>query len=368
MESVTTPGSPSTEFRIPDHPAITGVGLVTSLGATAAQTWDALLAGHCITNHMRLNEFSGPNRVADLAQVAAAEAMSQANWTAQTRSSSDTALIVATSKGPVEAWLAGSLSQYGLADPTTLLARTLSFGLGLRLTYSAACASGLHALARAALALRCGEASRALVIAVEASAHPLFIASFQRLGVLAPKDYGCRPFDQTRKGFIISEAAAAVCLEFSPDKDLVRLENCRIAADATHLTGSDPDAKSLRMMLHQLVGAYPIDLFHAHSTATLANDPIELAAIKQFARVNSPILYSHKGALGHTLGVAGLVSVVLNSLCHKSGTVPQNVRSTFPLPMDGLIFSQSVVRRPIRRSVAIAAGFGGALGAVTLIS
>ena len=388
MESVATPGSPSTQPRLPEHPAITGVGLVTPLGNTAAQTWGALLAGRFITDHTRLNAFTGPTRVADLAKVAAAEAMAQANWTSQIRSAPDTALILATSKGPVEAWLAGSsgnpdpagsglaesglaqssLAESGLADPTTQLARAFSIGPGPRLTLSAACASGLHALARAALALTSGEASRALVVAVEASAHPLFIASFQRLGVLAPKNHGCRPFDRTRKGFIISEAAAALCLEFSPDKKLVRLENYRIAADATHLTGSDPEAKSLGAILQQVVGGRPIDFFHAHSTATIINDPIELAAIQQFAGANLPILYSHKAALGHTLGAAGLISVVLNFLSHKSGIVPQNVQSKTPLPMNGLTFSHSPVHRPIHRSVALAAGFGGALGAVTLIS
>ena len=106
----------------------------------------------------------------------------------------------------------GGLSPTGLAQ----IADELGSGLALRgprLTVSAACASGLVALIRAAMLIRNDEADFALVVAAEASVHPLFIGSFRRLGVLPKTTGGCRPFDQHREGFFISEAAAAVWLE-----------------------------------------------------------------------------------------------------------------------------------------------------------
>ena len=81
------------------------------------------------------------------------------------------------------------------------------------MTLSAACASGIYALIRAVMMIQAGEVQRAIVVASESSLHALFTASFARLGVLAPPGYGCRPFDRQRQGFVISEAAAAVCLE-----------------------------------------------------------------------------------------------------------------------------------------------------------
>ena len=61
--------------------------------------------------------------------------------------------------------------------------------------------------------LRSGEVDRAIVIGAEASLHPLFLACFKRLGVLPGEGIGCRPFDVSREGFLVSEAAAAICLE-----------------------------------------------------------------------------------------------------------------------------------------------------------
>jgi 3-oxoacyl-[acyl-carrier-protein] synthase II len=220
------------------------------------------------------------------------------------------------------------------------------------------------------MAIERGEARRALVVAVEASVHPLFISSFKRLGVLAPEGYGCRPFDSQRKGFVISEAAAAVCLESCDHpvgRPIVRIDAWAAGGDGTHLTGVDPAGKALRHLLHR-VASPGLDLVHAHATGTIVNDPVELAAIETVAASSRPILYSHKGALGHSLGAAGLVSAVLNCLSHSHGLVPPNVRSTQPLPTTNLRISAEAIRHPINRSLALAAGFGGPLAAVSFVT
>ncbi len=228
----------------------------------------------------------------------------------------------------------------------------------------------MHALLRAAMAIESGEIRRALVVGVEASVHPLFISSFKRLGVLAPEGYGCRPLDRRRGGFIISEAAAAVCLESlekSVGRPIVRIDRWAAGGDGTHLTGGDPAGIALGRLLQRIVGP-DCDLVHAHATGTIVNDPVELAAIAAAAQ-SRPWLYSHKGALGHSLGAAGMVSVVLNCLSHLHGKVPPNVRSTEPLAMNGLRFSSTeVVQVPVNRSVAVAAGFGGPLAVIGFLS
>ena len=299
----------------------------------------------------------------------------------------DTALVVGTSKGEIVSWItplshmyetsyvsAGRMRAFGLADLADSLAGELLIGRGPRLTVSGACASGLHALIRAAMLIQSGEARRALVVAAEASVHPLFVGSFRRLGVLAAEGQGCRPFDQDRGGFLMSEAAAAVCLEASTRADssrapLADIDRFALGGDATHLTGGDPDARTLRRLLATVIDNRPVDLIHAHATGTVAHDPIELAAIESSVEASDhpPSVYSHKAALGHSLGAAGLVSVVLNCVSHQTGVIPGNVQTRRPIDAERVTIAREPVTRRVSRSVAVASGFGGSVGVVSLV-
>jgi 3-oxoacyl-(acyl-carrier-protein) synthase len=395
--------------------AITGLGLCSPLGDSPAATWNALVAGEFITDHSQAVGKYNPPRVIDLAERAARQAIAGAEWNLEQLQ--DAALVVGTSKGPVEAWLSSPAPRLhlGLSDVASELARRLKLGFVPRLTLSAACASGLHALIRGAMLIQQGY-PRVIVVAAESSLHPLFLGSFQRLGVLAPAKFGCRPFDEDRAGFYVSEASAAVCLEaqsplFSPspctqgdgwggglrvnpepiadqkrpspypspgvpgegtrDQITVQIERFALAGDATHLTSADPAGRTLRRLFREVIDNRPVDLIHAHATGTVANDVIELAAIEEtLALADAPTLpsfYSHKGALGHSLGVAGLVAVVLNCLAHKHGIVPPNIQTRRPLSMRKMTLSADSVDRPIHRSVALASGFGGSAAAVSFV-
>jgi 3-oxoacyl-[acyl-carrier-protein] synthase II len=335
-----------------------------------------------------------------MARRVADQALADAGWAR----GDDFAVVVGTSKGSVESWLtplqymAGLPYQAGGSDPafpdvTGLadIATAIShIGGGPRLTVSSACVSGLLAVIRGSMMIQSGEAKRVLVVASEASVHPLFLGSFKRLGVLPRPEIGCRPFDETRDGFLMSEAAAAVCLEAASESDMetiepssgsderspagsrtrVRIGRYAFGADATHLTGSDPAGRVLAYLINKVTPNAPVDLVHAHGTGTVANDPTELAAIESaLGRTSSsPCLYSHKAALGHSLGAAGLIAVVLNVLAHQRGIVPPNVRTTRPLATDAVTISRDVQHRPIGRSLALAAGFGGAMAALSLVS
>jgi len=406
VESLTTPDESTAHdrpvvgrrSRAPDASptlvAITGVGLLTPLGETAQQTWDALLAGRFITDHTRAAGEYDPTtpRAIQMARRAADHALAEAGWR---RDDDDIATIVGTSKGSVESWLApgaaGESETFAYHPETTGLA-DIAAALsprGPKLTVSAACASGLLALIRGAMMIGSGEARRVLVVAAEASVHPLFLGSFKRLGVLPAPGVGCRPFDETRDGFLMSEAAAAVCLEATPravspspgtpgegrgegltrEPHGVAIERFAMGADASHLTSADPAGRVLAHLINKVTQGGHVDLIHTHGTGTPANDPTELAAIDAAISQDAPAaLYSHKGALGHSLGAAGLVSIALNALAHRHGTIPPNVRTTRPLPCRATTISPTAERRQVRRSLALAAGFGGATAAVGLVT
>jgi 3-oxoacyl-[acyl-carrier-protein] synthase II len=328
------------------------------------ETWEVLLSGRAVNDHARLEDLEGPGRARQAAVAVARSILGLA---------ADAAVVVGTSKGSVEDWLAGDVPAAGLGDVAAEVARAMNLQ-GPRMTVSAACTSGLHALVRGAMMIQAGEALQVLVVAVETSVHPLFIGSFSRLGVLAKPGAGCRPFDRNRTGFYMSEAAAAVLLEAAEDdedgsQEGVYVDRFALGGDATHLTGGDPQLRTLRHLLADVVDGRPVDLVHAHGTGTEANDQAELAAIES-ALVEGPALpslYSHKGALGHSLGAAGLLSVVINCQAHSTGTVPPNTQTLDPLPATRVSVSRDAVRRPVRRSLAIAAGFGGATAMVGLV-
>jgi 3-oxoacyl-[acyl-carrier-protein] synthase II len=415
-----TPANPTT--RAP-RAVIAGVGLLTPLGRDAATTWDALLVGHYVEDHARsagesdrAHDQDATPRVIRMADTVARQAIDQAGW----QDIHDVPVIVGTSKGSIESWStppkhipyspcvaggqrpkirsetrphadrghAGFFDDQNHPGPIGLgdIAAHLAQGYAPRLTLSGACASGMMALIRATMMIQSGHATRVLVVAAEASIHPLFIGSFKRLGVLPRPGLGCRPFDRQRDGFLMSEAAAAVCLEAhdaaapvvhahaaaDPSEPgggrMVAIDTFAMAGDAHHLTAADPDGRVLRHLINKVCDHRPVDLVHAHGTGTVTNDPVELAALESVlaAQTSTPCLYSHKGALGHSLGAAGLVSVVLNVLAHQRGVVPPNVRTTDPLPARHLDIAGSTVRRPVTRSIALAAGFGGATAAVSL--
>jgi 3-oxoacyl-[acyl-carrier-protein] synthase II len=324
--------------------------------------------------------------VNQLASAAATEALFTSQWPKALVGDTSTALVVATSKGGADDWLnernpAGESSPcFGLAGVADAVAREIRHGDGPRLTLSGACASGLHALIRATMLIEHGDADRAIVVAAESSMHPLFLQSFRRLGVLPADGERCRPFDLNRTGFLVSEAAAAVILERASGDAAARqspeiaIDRYAFAGDAGHLTGFS--GGTLRRLLRHVIGQQSVDLIHAHGTGTEANDATELAAIESVLAhsatgedaITPPLVYSHKGAIGHTLGAAGLVSIVLNVQAHREGIVPANANLQSPLPSQSAIICRELSRRHIRRCVSAAAGFGGATAAVSLRS
>lgn len=372
---------------------IQSLGLITPLGHGVAENWSALLAGRSIRSTGRVDGLvdASPDRVTALAIQAASEALAGSNWTQDQRRGDRTALIVATSKGPADRWLdertphitappsstsdnpAGRSTlfdtSYGLATIAAHLGQF--FGItGPKLTCSTACSSGLIAIIRAAMMLNDQTVDRALVVAAESSLHPLFLGSFRRLGVLAKDGDPIRPFDANRAGFHISEAAAAVCLERRQARPgEIMIDRFAQAGDAHHLTGVDPQAGALNHCLKRALDNQPVDLIHAHGTATTLNDPIELNAIEKAMEgclMEPPTIYSHKAATGHTLGAAGLISIVLNCLMHQTGRIPGNTNTTNPLQHTRVSIPIHVGTRRVTRTLCTAAGFGGATAVISL--
>jgi 3-oxoacyl-[acyl-carrier-protein] synthase II len=357
---------------------IRGGGLVTPLGGDLSATWLSLLHGDVITDHARcpIKSLPGMDRVSQLAITAAQSAVRQAAWSATDLQSDRTALIVGTSKGSIDAWLTAPPVHFtptsdnpfnrdfrlpGLHTVANAIAGHFRLGHGIKLTLSSACATGLLAFIRAAMLLEQGDADRVIVVAAESSLHPLLLQSYKRLGVLAAPGELIRPMDENRSGFFVSEAAAAICLERAfPRPGDVMIDRYAQGSDATHITGVDPAGQTLRNCLARCHGEGAVNFIHAHGTATVLNDPVELSALDDEASDwKRPLVYSHKAAVGHSMGAAGLISVVLNTEIHRKGVIPPNASTLNPLFTRHVEISSQSQHRQVKHSLCVAAGFGG---------
>src|SRR5881398_3621349 len=117
-----------------DRAVITGLGLITPLGRDVNQTWRALMAGEYIRDHARILSPLPEKRIFEIAARSALQAMKQAQWNSELTSDPSTALVVGTSKGPIETWLTappvGSSDkqlypEFGLGELSASLARSI---------------------------------------------------------------------------------------------------------------------------------------------------------------------------------------------------------------------------------------------------
>lgn len=332
----------------------------------------------------------------DLAERAAREALFMAGRTAGNRADKPIHAIIGASKGTVAAmsaaarentsqqqsdplrWRHGSMPLDAVKavtlGPHGYLAEHLHHRLGLdNVTCTvAACASSLTALhqARRMLQRDLDGPREMLVVTSEAALLPAFIHSYNRLGVLPPlnvEQYRGSPLDKSRGGFMLAELAAAVVLrrvestEHEEDESLsgyVELVDTAIAAEAFDLIRTDPRMPALEHVTRALLSRGQPDLIHPHATGTLEHDPAELEVYARAGATTADI-YATKGAVGHGLGAAGLVSLVIACLCAKTNRRPPMPWLTRPMESPIKLNMESSGTSSIQRQAVFAAGFGG---------
>lgn len=381
---------------------ITGVGLLTPLGGSAWATMRALLDGRTITDRLdRVAEpldahqiIRGAGRIAtgqlghgDPAAALALRALHEAAGSAGLRAAdlAATPIFVASSKGAIcslldsgQRGIAAALGPHGRLS-SLIASRT---GAPCCRAVVAACASGLVALGAALRLLRRGEADRAAVVAVEASLTDLLVHSYRRLGVLPPltaQAYRCRPLDNRRCGFTLTDQAAAVILDTRPPSAsrpssaagaAVRLLGARTLCEAHHVIKAPPDSEALaalsRWACREMGG---IDILHPHATGTIENDEGEMIVHARAlgARAEATRAYALKGAVGHGLGSAGLASVVIAAMIARCGRVPPMPWLRDPMATP-LRLSPEGASGTYRRHAVFARGFGGHVAAAVIES
>lgn len=194
-----------------------------------------------------------------------------------------------------------------------------------------ACAAGNYAIGDAFDAVRSGEAEFALCGGADAICRKTF-AGFYRLGTIAPEV--CQPFDSDRKGILTGEGAGILVLE---SLDAARTRGARVYAevlgyglncDARHPVAPDRDsvARCIELALAD-AGVAPgeVDLISAHGTGTKLNDVTEAQAIRQIYGDAPPPTVSLKSMLGHAMGAASAIATAACALAITHGFIPPTI-------------------------------------------
>jgi 3-oxoacyl-(acyl-carrier-protein) synthase len=291
----------------------------------------------------------------------------------------DTPVILATTVGEIEnverAILQNQPQAIPHASPAELLARakTLLRLRGRGLVVSAACASSAAALTRAAAMVKQGAARRVLVITCDAVSEFVY-SGFSSLLSLAEQP--AAPFDADRSGLTLGEAAAWVLVssdQETPDGSAA-LTGWGNTSDAVHMTAPDAKGRGLSRAIVKacaMAGREPsdIDLIAAHGTATAFSDAMEMASFH--ASFPHPVpVFAVKGGVGHNLGAAGLVQILVALRAMAQGVVPPTVGLRTPdEAAAGWVHGTPVILPPsttARLALSTNSGFGGVNTALLL--
>ena len=208
--------------------------------------------------------------------------------------------------------------------------RTLRLG-GPAVAVSTACSSGAKVFGSAARMIEAGLIDAAVVGGVD-SLCLTTLYGFSSLQLTSTRP--CRPFDRSRNGISIGEAAAFVIIErppAAPSPDAILLLGIGESSDAHHMSSPHPEGLGARMAMEQALasaGRAPeaIDYINLHGTGTLSNDLAEGRAVLSLFG-GATRCSSTKGAVGHTLGAAGAVGAVISAIALCHGFMPAGVNT-----------------------------------------
>lgn len=242
---------------------------------------------------------------------------------------------------------------------------------------STACASGLDSMLDALNWIRLNKADIVITGGVEATIHPLCVASFSNMGALSkrdcpPEEASC-PFSKERDGFVMGEGAVVCVFE---ELEHAKKRGAKIYAeviggagtcDASHITAPHETGDgAARAMLETLQDAEirpeDVNYIHAHGTSTPLNDARETLAIKRVFGEHSKKLAvsSSKSMTGHLIGAAGPTGVSACALTIHTGIITPTINYQTPDPDCDLDYVPNKSReQKVNIGLISSLGFGG---------
>jgi len=399
---------------------VTGLGAITPLGHTMAETWQGMINGvsgagpithfdasnfktrfACevkdfdVNRYMDRKEARKCDRFTHFALVAADEAVSDSGMDLDKEDRNRIGVIFASGVGGIrtlENEARGFNEAIGpkfnpflipkmIAD---IAAGHISMRYGFRgpnFATVSACASSTNAIANAFDYIRLGKANIILAGGAEAPIAIVGVGGFNAMNALSTRndspETASRPFSLSRDGFVIGEGAACLVLEEMEHalargaKIYAEIAGTGLSADAYHLTASHPDGLGAKLvMVNALEDAEmqpeDIDYINVHGTSTPVGDVSETKAIKDVfgAHAYHLNISATKSMTGHLLGAAGAVEATASILAIQYGIVPPTINFTEgdedPEIDYKLNFTfNKAQKREVRATLSNTFGFGG---------
>ncbi|MFH1003456.1 MAG: beta-ketoacyl-ACP synthase II [Chloroflexota bacterium] len=395
---------------------ITGIGMVCPLGLSAAETWQALIAGKSGIDYITLfdaepckTKIAGEvkgfeptdylsrkdarhiDRFAQLAVAASRLAQEDARLTIDALNQNEVGVMVGSGigglitlyeqmkvlqeKGPDR--ISPFMVPMMIADMASAQVSITLGAKGPNFCTTSACSSGSDAIGSAYEIIRRGDAQAVITGGSEAIITPIGIAAFNACQALSTRNsqpqLASRPFDAERDGFVIGEGSGILILE---NLDSARKRGARILAeligygassDAYHITQPAEDGggaiRAMRMVLRKSrISPDEVDYINAHGTSTPLNDKVETLAVKAVFgdRAYRIPMSSTKSMTGHLIGGAGAIEAAICVMAIQEGVVPPTINLTHPDPECDLDYVPNTARRvPVTTALSNSFGFGG---------
>ncbi len=253
---------------------------------------------------------------------------------------------------------------------------------GPNVAITTACTTGTHSIGFAARMIQYGDADVMVAGGAEMATTPLGLGGFAAARALSTRNdnpqAASRPWDRDRDGFVLGDGAGVLVLE---EYEHAKARGARIYAelvgfgmsgDAYHMT-SPPEngsgaASSMVNAIHDAkIAVSDIHYVNAHGTSTPAGDKAECQAVKSVwgSDVDKVAVSSTKSMIGHLLGAAGAVEAIFSVLAIRDQVAPPTINLDNPDEgCDINLVPHTAQERKIEAVLSNSFGFGGTNGSL----